>query len=412
MVAFRFHVETPSSDALPDQFFVVDVFCVPGWGIYGFLIAAVQSLIATHVIIYYHKESTLHFDTSMEIVKKEALRSHSFGCRDNQGHPVKVKVTYWGQFVLVFCIFLSILLLLAGATVDSFSFNYGGLAGVLLSDSNPEFSQLSLADNMLGQDVNLGTEALWFIFILFTFIIPVVHLIVLSVIWVLPLSLKRQRDMLITVEVFQAWGSLEVFVLALFAAVLETPQFVDFIIGDKCDAINKLLVLFLAEGTVDPECFTVTTNMLNGSWILFACCVVYIVGTQVIERLASRAVEKRMDASGMNQLAHKKKETVYSRSDAILPVCDDVVYSCLRGCCCIKSHGEELLVRDIDHFDGGVNTNSTSSAPLTAEQFLQTADYQSETNDQPTQKPASTKVTIPQILDDTLVNNSVNPTRR
>jgi len=330
MVAFRFHLETPHTDALPDEFFIIDVYCIPGWGIFGFLIAAVQSLIATHVIIYYHKESTLHYDPNTGTVQKEALRTHFFECRDGEGIPVKVRVTCWGQIVLAFCIFCSILLLLAGATVDSFDFKYGGMAGEVLTDPHPQFSMLTLANNMLGQDMNIGNWSIWGIFILFTLIFPVVHLLVLLVMWLVPLSLGKQRDLLITVQVFQSWSSLEVFVLALFSAVLETPQFVDFIIGAKCDAINKILVLFLAEGKVDPKCFTVTTNMLQGSWILFACGLVYIIATQVIERLAERAVNTRMIAAGMNQnQVSKKQDTNYSRSDVILPTSGDVVYSCL-----------------------------------------------------------------------------------
>jgi len=406
MVGFNSHVEFPQTDALPNNFLSLNVYLVPKWGLFGFLIAQAQSLIATHVIIYYHKKSIIQWDPNIGNVKKEALRSHLFECRIRRAEPVNVKVTVYGQILLAFCIIFSILLLFVGVKIQSFAFSYGGLAGELLSNPHPIFSMITYGNKLLGQGMGIGGKSIWGFYMLLNFVIPVFHLLILLVLWLVPLSLSKQRDLLITVEVFQSWGTLEVFVLSLLVSVLEITQFTDFMIGNRCDTLNKILVLFLAEGKVDPKCFTVITNMLDGFWILFACCLIYVVGAQVVERLATRAVHTRMEDSGMKEdELSKKLSKNYLRSNS----CDDVVYSCLRGCCCIERHGE--LKRRFS-YEGSVNVRCSRSSVLTSEVFLRSSEYENKALPQSDQTLAAKSKGMPQISVETDSNGIGSPTRQ
>jgi len=268
------------------------------------------------------------------------------------------------------------------------------MAGEILSNPHPQFSMITFGDTLLGPGMGIGAKSIWGVVMLLSFVVPVVHLLVLLALWLVPLSLSKQRDLLITVDVFQSWGTLEVFVLSILVSVLEISQFTDFMIGNRCDTLNKILILFMAEGKVDPKCFTVTTNMLDGFWIFFACGLIYIVGTNVIERLATRAVHRRMIDSGMkgDELS-KKQSKNYLQSNS----CDDVVYNCLRGCCCIDRHGE--LIRR-SSYEGSVNVRCSRSSVITSEVFIRTSEYQNKAQPQPDQTLAANSKGMPEISGD------------
>jgi hypothetical protein len=58
MVAFRFHIANPTGGAsLPEEFLIMDVLVVAGWGFYGFLLATVSSLVLSHVMVHLHRKA-------------------------------------------------------------------------------------------------------------------------------------------------------------------------------------------------------------------------------------------------------------------------------------------------------------------------------------------------------------------
>jgi hypothetical protein len=127
---------------------------------------------------------------------------------------------------------------------------------------------------------------------LFAFVIPLLYLVVLVLLWTLPLTPRWQSTLFKLVEVCRAWSALEVFVLAVIAALTELPQFAQFLVGDRCDFINPYLARFFS-GLLDgnPVCFGVDTTLLQGCWWLFSSCVLYLVVGQVVISVCLHVLE-------------------------------------------------------------------------------------------------------------------------
>lgn len=99
------------------------------------------------------------------------------------------------------------------------------------------------------------------VYFIFSFGIPLVFLVVAFGLWLLPLTLMRQRQLFILSEVLYAWSGLEVifefafrfvwqkfdvdiyqvFILSILATVMQISTLALFIVGDRCDQINLLL---------------------------------------------------------------------------------------------------------------------------------------------------------------------------
>jgi hypothetical protein len=91
---------------------------------------------------------------------------------------------------------------------------------------------------------------------------PLALLTTLLFLWLVPLSLHRQRQVFILAEILNAWTALDVFCISILAALLELQQFAAFIVGDSCDGINQILTKYLdgpLEG--DDKCFDVIAKL-------------------------------------------------------------------------------------------------------------------------------------------------------
>lgn len=93
---------------------------------------------------------------------------------------------------------------------------------------------------------------------------------------------------------------MQVFCIAIIAALLEIGQFVQFIIGGRCDLINEVIVNATTVSPVidqlldgDPKCFDVIATLDEGCWTLFvASCVQLLVG-QLVMRTCHKALRER-----------------------------------------------------------------------------------------------------------------------
>jgi len=66
----------------------------------------------------------------------------------------------------------------------------------------------------------------------------------------------------VVMEVLNAWSAIDLFVVSVVAALLEIEQFVQFIIGDWCGLINKILQHFDEVLNGKDKCFDVQTKVL------------------------------------------------------------------------------------------------------------------------------------------------------
>ena len=83
--------------------------------------------------------------------------------------------------------------------------------------------------------------------------------------------------------------------VSIIAALLEIEQFAEFIVGDKCDPINELLLRLFPDAGPDITCFSVKATLNNGCWILLAAVTVQLLVATVLMVLCSKAIEERFD---------------------------------------------------------------------------------------------------------------------
>ena len=299
MVASRFHITSPDSWVfLPPEVLQADIIVLPNWGIFGFLLMTVMQLIVTHVIIAFHRSdvqsilNTRDENTEEKGWKTRTRRicSHPFRCGGKGG--IRVEFTKLGRGLIFGLGVVSILLILFGAWVYSFSFKFLGLAGIALGDgAETSYSLISVANAVYHDDVS--SFILWGAFLSFCLAIPLAHLIVLLVLWALPMRLNMQRNLFLAAEVLDAWGALEVFILSLLAALLEINQFAKFIVGEKCGFIEPYLKDYFSAlfPSGDSECFSVGVSFSAGTFTLMAAAIVGVIMGQVFTRLSEQALE-------------------------------------------------------------------------------------------------------------------------
>lgn len=145
------------------------------------------------------------------------------------------------------------------------------------------------------------------VFLLVTLILPLLHLIILFVLWVTPMSRRIQRYIFTCSEILHAWNSLEVnqlwlccsltvkvFVVSVIASLLELGQFAQFLVSGKCDGINVILKKYFDEALDgDDTCFDVISTLDSGCWLLFASSVIYLFTSVVVMRICHKALSDR-----------------------------------------------------------------------------------------------------------------------
>eukprot|EP00750_Incisomonas_marina_P021604 INCI4584.1.p1 GENE.INCI4584.1~~INCI4584.1.p1 ORF type:complete len:1442 (-),score=215.53 INCI4584.1:1511-5836(-) len=210
---------------------------------------------------------------------------------------------FWVRYFITTVIVLCIVGLLWGSFVDTFSFDMKGLASVALGGANKSSTPYSLISvgniSSLIKPENSPAEVVGYYFLqaafyLFALGVPVLYLIVLLVLWTVPMTLRTQHTVFVISETLAAWSAVDVFILSIIVALLELPQYVSFIVGDKCDAIDVITEQFpwvVPDG--DTHCFDVTTSLKSGCWILVNATVMYLTVSYSLTRVCDRAIEER-----------------------------------------------------------------------------------------------------------------------
>lgn len=305
MAGFRFHLATPkftSFEGVTERG-IFDVFVVPEWGIFSFMGATILSLALGHIVLGFHMKATL--PAPAETHERESLANHTFRTRDGT-----YSCTRFGKVLVVFLLLLSIGLIIFGSLIDSFAFEWKGATGWILElvNRNPKtsYSIISLGRDLPQSSISPNSPGIRFIqVIFFTFIVgvPLAYLSSLVLLWLVPLASVAKRRLFMMTEVFDAWAALEVFVVSVIAALLEIRQFAQFIIGNRCDAINKLLAeYFNGDLENDNVCFDVIATLDKGCWILFAAGLIYMIVGGILMRFCNTIIHEQSQQKGNLQV--------------------------------------------------------------------------------------------------------------
>ena len=262
-MAFRLHVE-------PVEGFIVDLYTA-GSGpyflyIFFFLVTLVVGSLAALAERYASESVTpvLAFQDT-----RESLARRSFVWNRRQ-MKLKLSVVVLTVFGLVMVLTLTLL----GIFVESFSFTLGGMAGLLLPMVNTTktrsysvFSTMTDYDSLTlpGTLVTFSQAAV----IATCTIMPIVCSLAFFALFLVPMTKRGLSRFVVFVEVCRTWNLLEVHAGAILAAILSIGLIGEYILGDKCDLINRILVAYfsdLMDG--DPKCFDVITAPMMGFWFM------------------------------------------------------------------------------------------------------------------------------------------------
>ncbi|KAK3238254.1 hypothetical protein CYMTET_51721 [Cymbomonas tetramitiformis] len=307
MVAFHFYLDTETLLSLVfadvqvppslSELIIVNVTITPGVGLYCFVYAVVVSLTLSHVMLYYHRQQLEERDLRLAPPHCEATCSHIYVCG-----RLRMKFTWLGTMLMVATLVAAAVLIVYYSFIDVFIFHFKGWIGLVLgSGKDAGHSLLSVAASIprcSGTPTDAGVLMIKGIYLVLSFVMPLMQVLGLLVLWLVPLSLRGQRHVFFVVEMINAWGALDVFIVSIIAAVVEIKQFAGFIIGDMCDAINAIdeeyLSMLFPDG--DYSCFDVNTELTSACYGLLLTSLLNGLLSQIISRSCEQALKERTAA--------------------------------------------------------------------------------------------------------------------
>lgn len=317
MVSFRFYLTSSMVESLtllPSDVVEVNVVVSAGWGMYGFCLGAMGSLLVNHVMVWYNRK-IIRADEDFQdailgtLVKdlrtpRIPLSKHRFNILDAEGRPYRFSAVV--RILVVFSLALVFLALIIGCSVDTISFTFRGIAGLAINIIDPESgvnsqSVMSIGAGMISgakQDAGslLGLIFLQILYVLFSLILPLMVIIVLLVIWLVPLTLREQILLYFAAEVLSAWEACLILIVSFVAAKLQISILAQFIVDSAtagiCNGIKSQLEEIFPD-PLDAKCFDVTVDLLPLSGFLWFGTIGLVLFGGYAFRLIESAIHDR-----------------------------------------------------------------------------------------------------------------------
>ena len=225
---------------------------------------------------------------------------------------------------------MALVLLLLGFRQRSFIFEFGGLAGMVLgmegdsSNQRTAYSILSLGlaiPQSVEDPSDVGILFLQMAYYFYAVVTPIACLGCLILLFICPMTLLRQRLLLVAAEICNAWSAVEVFLLSICAALFQISTFASFIIGDKCDIVNTVMEDLSRQGIIptgstgfSTKCFDVQA-FVDPSNCLFLVMGVLLnsFAVSIGLRIAHNAVDERLSSLGFISTAGDEGSTFAKR---------------------------------------------------------------------------------------------------
>ena len=310
LVAFHFHIKFPivePSQATENS--IIDVFVYAAYGFFTLILGTIISLFLSHIITHLHRGLDEHPDQN----KGEKAESYkaliSFAENKYLG-----KIPF--RIIITFLLFITLGLVIIGSNTTTFSFYFHGLAGYALDlfdiSDHRDYSVIDLGFNVPKSYENPKDGVIIFtqvIYFLTVFAMPVAMLINVIFLWLVPLPRKAQKFFYAIAEILNAWSCLDVFVLAIIAAIVEIGQFTEFIVGDKCDSIDPFIAKYFYK-ILDGHntCFEVRAYLKSGCWILFVAAIIFFISSNIVMKVCRNSLDERLPDNVKEYLKNKDNE--------------------------------------------------------------------------------------------------------
>lgn len=317
MISFRVKANTPNLDFLPENFFALEFYIIPRWGIYANLIAQMISQVSSHFIIHYHRsivrKATLAYearhavlhkadklesgkaepgDNSVETADESEDRSNASDtekvrlcdgafARAHKGDSSKLISRQIASYGLVAVTFLLIVFLILGGSLTFMSIEIQGLMSYLSGENAYNaFNVFDIAILLYNDSLALGGFQnisghilLGAVLILTVFLAPILQAILLAIHWFRPMNDKQRRKIAGFIEILSAWQYAEVFILATLVCSWQQGQTSEGVMYEACAGVNEVFRMLAYYGILEREkahCFRVEATILTGAYFLLA----------------------------------------------------------------------------------------------------------------------------------------------
>jgi len=285
LVSFRFHIDVAGLGA-------IDSYVIPEFGFYSFMFATIMSLTFGHGVTFLHRQSMLPKRNIVSTGVRESICSHSYSLQRGNGERIKPSMVF--NFIWLAITICAITLMVVGVKSKCFVFDFRGLAGLALGeDSITKHSLISLGVSIPASVKNptaIGVQCIRWTYFFFALIMPFTCIGVVALLYFVPLTLRTQRVAFTIAEICNAWSAIEVFLISVFASLLELSQFSAFMVGTHCD----LLKGFLGQDT----CFDVQSSLGPGASSLCIGVILHCIIIFSSLRLCHHVLEERMIREG------------------------------------------------------------------------------------------------------------------
>ena len=315
LVAFHFHIQFPLTEKSEiEKGAIINVFVYAAYGFLTLIIGTVISLCLSHIITHLHRSLDEHPDQN----KGEKAESYTALISLAESKIFGKKIF---QKIISILLILTLCLVIIGSFIPSFSFYFHGLAGYALDlfeiDRHREYSVIQLGFSVPESYENPNDKVIRFtqaIYFITVFIMPVSTLLNIMFLWFVPLPRKIQKFFYNIAEILNAWSCLDVFIIAIIAAIMQISQFTGFIVGDKCDAINPFIEKYFYDSLDGYNtCFEVKAELQSGCGILFTAAIMFFILTKIVMKVCRIALNERLPDNVKEYLKNLKEGERISR---------------------------------------------------------------------------------------------------
>jgi len=297
LVAFHFDIKFPivNTDDITKPT-AIQIFVYPAYGFLALILGTLMSLIMSHILLGFHRYIQPP-TTENDCEDAQKWRPMILYCANSKGSGLRL----FSRIGITVLLVLSLIFIILGTALNTFSFDFVGLIGWLFPmlniDPHREYSVLSLTGEVpsSAQEPNSFTVRFTqIVFIMTAFIVPVLHVVAMLVLWFVPFTRKIQHYLRYVCEVLSAWACVDVFIISIIAAVLEIQQFAGFMVGDKCDFLAVYIEEYLKPFVGDyPSCFEVIATLESGCYVLFIGTILYTASHILFMRVTEAGLRTR-----------------------------------------------------------------------------------------------------------------------
>ena len=228
-----------------------------------------MSFVISHIVFMYHNLTESNFN---EI----SLNKRALWTEENSKK-------FLVKYLIIGLIFLCFILICWGINIPSFVADFRGATGwALMVTGQPTKKYVTLIDigkMLYKSSMNLHIISLSFVQIFFwtvAIVLPLIQLLLLLYIWLVPMTLISRQKMAIVISMINTWTCLEVVVTSVIVFVLEVREYIAFVVGHRCDFINKLLTIyFYDELDGITKCIDVIASLETGTFVLIVAVVIH-----------------------------------------------------------------------------------------------------------------------------------------